>query len=86
MTTNQDRDQAITAAEANRGFSRLMREVREGHGFVVTSHGRPIARIAPFEAEAASRRIARDALFARLENQTAEIDIGSWRRDELYDR
>ncbi len=34
------RDEPVTAAEANRGFSRLLRGVREGASYVVTSHGR----------------------------------------------
>ena len=37
-------DKFISAAEANRQFSALLREVRKGRQYVVTSHGRPIAR------------------------------------------
>ena len=42
-------DQAITAAEANRQFSRLLGEVREGASYVVTSHGKPVARMVGFQ-------------------------------------
>ena len=38
---------AISAAEANRRFSQLLREVREGHSFIVTSRGKPVAKITP---------------------------------------
>src|SRR5438309_751380 len=38
---------AISAARANREFSHLIRKVREGASYVVTSHGRPVARILP---------------------------------------
>jgi prevent-host-death family protein len=74
----------ISAAEANRKFSELLRGVRAGQSFVVTSHGRPVARIEPVENghDAADR--ARDALLKRLRSQKA-IDIGRWTRDELYD-
>lgn len=40
-------EKAISAAEANRKFSQLLREVKEGRTYVVTSHGRPVARISP---------------------------------------
>jgi prevent-host-death family protein len=74
-------DQPIPAAEANRNFSRLLREVRDGRSYVVTAHGKPIARIVPCtEADA-----ARTALLQRLALQPA-IDIGPWTRDALYER
>jgi prevent-host-death family protein len=76
--------ETITAAEANRNFSSILRRVREGQTFVVTSHGRPIAEIIPAEEESRAREIAKEALLARLERQPA-IDIGHWTRDELYE-
>lgn len=76
-------EKAISAAEANRKFSQLLREVREGRSYVVTSHGRPVARISPIDNERDADR-ARDALLKRLRSQKA-IDIGPWTRDELYD-
>jgi prevent-host-death family protein len=85
MPIIKNQDLSVTAAEANRGFSHLLREVREGRRFVVTSHGRPVARLVPFEPEVASRQLARAALFERLGRQAAR-DIGPWSRDELYDR
>ena len=39
-------DQPISAVEANRRFSGLLREVRDGRSYVVTARGKPIARIA----------------------------------------
>ena len=78
-------DQPIAAAEANRQFSRLLREVRDGRSFVVTAHGKPIARIVPCTAADAARSTARAALLQRLAVQPA-IDIGPWARGELYER
>lgn len=44
----------ISAAEANRSFSRLLREMREeGRTFVVTSHGKPAAKLVPCRADEA---------------------------------
>jgi prevent-host-death family protein len=75
---------AVSAAEANRRFSHLLREVREGHTFIVTSHGKPVAKITPHAKETASEK-AREAFFRRLESQPIR-QIGRWTRDELYER
>jgi prevent-host-death family protein len=75
-------DQPIPAAEAKRTFSRLLREVREGRSYVVTSHGKPIARIVPCTQADTACAAARSALLQRLALQPA-IDIGCWTRDEL---
>ena len=76
-------EKAISASEANRKFSEVLRGVRDGCSYVVTSHGRPVARIEPVRKEADANR-ARAALLKRLRAQKA-IDIGPWTRDELYD-
>ena len=76
-------EKAISAADANRKFSQLLREVKEGRSYVVTSHGRPVARISPIEKGDEADR-AHDVLLKRLGAQKA-IDIGPWTRDELYD-
>jgi prevent-host-death family protein len=82
-------DETITAAEANRSFSRLLRGVREGRSYIVTSHGRPVAKLAPpdktDELTRRMRRAARRALFERLEKQPA-LNLGPWSRDEAYER
>jgi prevent-host-death family protein len=79
-------DEAISAAEANRAFSRLLRKVREeDRTFVVTSHGKPVAKLVPYGSAEASREAARTSLLARLARQPAQ-DVGRWTRDELYER
>jgi prevent-host-death family protein len=78
-------EKAISAADANRNFSRLLRDVKEGRSYVVTSHGKPVARIEPVPANSPRRRAAHKALLTRLRRQPV-IDIGRWNRDELYDR
>jgi prevent-host-death family protein len=76
-------EKAISAAEANRQFSRILRSVREGESYVVTAHGRPVARITPISSES-GEQAARDQLLQRLRRE-AVIDIGRWSRDELYE-
>ena len=77
-------DETVSAADANRRFSLLLRGVREGHSYVVTSHGRPVARIVPADTRESAVSGARAALLSRLERQPV-VDAGRWTRDELYD-
>ena len=82
-------DQSIPAAEANRSFSRLLREVREGQSFTITAHGRPVARIVPCDTDA-DRAARRDAWRGFLDELRARPAMDPpaerWTRDELYER
>ena len=77
-------DKAISATEANRTFSSILREVREGRTYVVTSHGRPVARIVPLGNDEKTALAARDALLRRLTTQ-APVHAQKWTREELYE-
>ncbi len=76
-------DKVISAADANRMFSKLLSGVREGRSFIVTAHGKPVAKLVPAGKEDRVERRARKVLLARLRAQAA-VDIGRWTRDELY--
>jgi len=78
-------EKAVSAADANRKFSKLLRAVREGQSYVVTSHGEPVARIVPVEKNGGAARGARTALLKRLGAERV-VKIGRWSRDELYAR
>jgi prevent-host-death family protein len=75
---------AVSAADANRDFSKLLRQVRDGRSYVITNHGKPVAKIVPVNAHDRIRAAARGTLFTRLEAQSATFAIGPWTRDELY--
>lgn len=77
-------DKPVSAADANRKFSLILRRVREGHSYVVTSHGRPVARIVPASDNEVTMSGARSALLSRLEAQPP-ISSGPWTRNELYE-
>lgn len=77
-------NKAISAAEANRNFSRVLREVRDGQSYVVTAHGKPIAKIVPIGDGDDARARAKRTLLAHLRRQKAR-DIGPWTRNELYE-
>ena len=74
----------VSAADANRDFSKLLREVRNGDWFIITSHGKPVAKIVPFVANDTVRNAAYATLLTQLRSQSA-TDIGRWTRDELYE-
>lgn len=76
----------IAAAEANRQFSAVLREVAEGKRVLITSRGQPVATIEPVRtgsakapAGAAKRRLLQH--LARVKARGAR----DWTRDELYD-
>ena len=77
-------EEAVSAADANRRFSFLLRGVREGRSYVVTSHGKPIARLIPAGKHDAVATSARSALLSRLEKQPL-MNAGRWTRDKLYE-
>ena len=77
-------EEAISAADANRRFSLLLRGVREGRSYVVTSHGKPVARLVPAGKHEDVATGARTALLSRLEKQPV-VHAGRWTRDELYE-
>lgn len=77
----------ITAREANQRFSEILSKVEtEGQGFVVTKHGRPVARIVPLED--GNRRIDPDkeAAMQRLFASAKPLGVGRISRDELHER
>jgi prevent-host-death family protein len=76
-------DKAVSAADANRRFSELLRTVKKGESVIVTSHGKPVAKIIPIEADRSGEG-ARTALFARLRRERV-VKAGRWTREDLYD-
>src|SRR5260370_12409080 len=77
-------EKPVSAADANRKFSKLLRTVREGHSYVVTSHGKAVAKIVPVEKNGGGARGARTPLAKRLRSQPAAT-IRPWRREARYE-
>lgn len=81
-------EKIVSAADANRKFSELLRGVRKGRSYLVTSHGEPVARIIPAGLAAQLPNRALAALLARLESQPASRGAKArvkWTRDELHE-
>ena len=77
-------EKPVTAADANRKFSKLLRAVREGQSYVVTSHGKAVAKIVPAGKDSGVARGARASLVKRLRSERV-VRIGRWTREELYE-
>jgi prevent-host-death family protein len=74
----------ISAADANRHFSRVLREVSQGEHVTVVSRGRPVAIIAPVRGSGRERQSAKRTLLKRLRRQPV-VGVRRWTRDELYE-
>ena len=76
----------VTAAEANRQFSTVLREVAAGQSVLVTSRGKAVATISPARrTEDRVRERAKKRLLARLRAIPPRGATRDWTRDELYD-
>jgi len=77
----------VSAAQANREFSKLMKLVESGEEVVVTSRGKPTIKLVPIiEVDHAGLRRQRafDALTRRLESQTAQ-NLPRATREDMYE-
>ena len=74
----------ITASDANRHFSNLLRKVATGEVITVLSRGKPVATIAPARSTSGEREAAKLNLLARLRQQKPS-GTRNWTRNELYE-
>ena len=76
-------ERAITASDANQRFSEMLREVQDGDTFVVTSRGRPVAKVTPVDT-LEQQGPAVGALLDFIETLPRR-HAGTWRREDLYE-
>ena len=74
----------ISAADANRHFSSLLRNVASGEVVTVLSRGKPVATIAPARSVRGEREAAKRNLLGRLRQQEPS-GARNWTRNELYE-
>ncbi|MCX7179432.1 MAG: type II toxin-antitoxin system prevent-host-death family antitoxin [Proteobacteria bacterium] len=74
----------VTASDANRHFSCVLREVAQGESFTVLSRGRPVATIAPARSKDDQKQATRRGLLKRLRKQKP-LGARDWTRNELYE-
>lgn len=77
--------QTIRAVDANRQFSRVLKEVSGGEEFLVVSRGKPVAAISPVRKSDKAQSASQALLFERLRTQKP-TGVRGWTRDELYER
>ena len=74
----------ISAADANRQFSSLLRDVATGEAITVLSRGKPVATIGPPRSGDIEREVVKRNLLERLQQQKPS-GVRNWTRDELYE-
>ena len=75
----------VSAADANRHFSSLLRDVRSGESVTVLSRGKPVAVIAPVIHNLdKQRQAAKSHLLERLRDQHIQGER-TWKREDLYE-
>jgi prevent-host-death family protein len=74
----------ISAADANRYFSSLLRDVATGEVVTVVSRGKPVAVISAANQEDDFKVRAHKRLVERLKSQLSG-GARNWTRDELYE-
>ena len=77
-------EQVIGAVDAKRRFSKVLRDVQNGQSYVITRHGKAIARISPIREKSPLAHDARKSLLRRLRAQPS-MKIGRWNRESLYE-
>ena len=75
----------ITASDANRHFSKLLKEVSSGESYTVISRGKPVAVVNPVHSGAGERSVARRQLLKRLKAVKVTGSV-EWTREELYEK
>ena len=73
---------AVTATDANRNFSGLLRDIASGESILIVSRGTPVAKIMPVDA-GNDGAAAKESLLLRLSGQKA-TGLRDWTRNELY--
>jgi len=73
----------ISAADANRHFSKVLRDVATGEIVTVLSRGKPVATLAPARSGGSEREAAKLHLLGRLRQHQAS-GARNWSRDDLY--
>ena len=81
----------VSAAEANRSFSKLLRAAKAGARVTITSHGEPVAELGPVSMasrDAAERERRREALEGLRDHwrTVVPVVVGPWVREDLYEQ
>jgi prevent-host-death family protein len=81
---------SVGAREANRSFSKILKEAENGKTVIITRNGKPVARLVPVRAGVESvseeeRRAAKARLMALLD-KGFHLGGRGFTRDEMHER
>ena len=78
----------VALTTANQEFSKLIKEVERGEGFLITRRGRPIARLVPHVGQKLADPVWASAYRRMMARLQEGAPLGGLRADrkELYDR
>ncbi|MBI4203854.1 MAG: type II toxin-antitoxin system prevent-host-death family antitoxin [Betaproteobacteria bacterium] len=74
----------VTAADANRHFSSVLRAATHGEVFVVVSRGKAVAAIGPARKKTDAQRSAAKAVLLKRLRAQRPTGKRAWTRDDLY--
>jgi prevent-host-death family protein len=79
---------SVGAREANRSFSKILREAESGKTVTITRNGKPVARLEPALARPTSGKAREKAIARMVELMEKGLDFGGRRftRDEMHER
>ncbi|CAN5376629.1 hypothetical protein BH10PSE2_BH10PSE2_26300 [soil metagenome] len=80
-------ERSISATDANREFSRVLNEVAAGETYIVTSRGKPVAKMAPLRPDEVDQGERQRRLHALLD-ELAKLPLmhaGRITRDDGYE-
>ncbi len=79
----------VGAREANRSFSKILKEAENGKTVTITRNGRPVARLEPLVVRPPGGKAARKKAHARLMallNKGFDLGGKGFTRDEMHER
>lgn len=78
----------VSLMKANQEFSKLVKEVERGEGFLITRRGRPIAKLVPHTADKTTDPGWTSAYRRMMERLNEGVSLGGLKvdREDIYDR
>lgn len=78
----------VGAREANRSFSKILKEAESGTAVTITRNGKPVARLEPVAAKPVSEKGRKQSLkrLMKLLEKGYDLGGGPYSRDEMHER
>ncbi|HEY5239626.1 MAG TPA: type II toxin-antitoxin system prevent-host-death family antitoxin [Rhizomicrobium sp.] len=79
---------SVGAREANRSFSKILREAESGKTVTITRNGKPVARLMPVAPKPLSGKAREKSLAKLMKMLEKGFDLGGkgFTRDEMHER